>query len=359
MSENNSNKKCAAFCLALRFDINELATLLSESTLIRIIKGALLVEDEQSWSIVFSYGAVVHWNVNSEQQTKLHQLLFDHAENPLTDIEEDYLKCFGYKRDKRLVVNDFYIKIDEIYIAHNVEMGDHLVCYGLVTEYAKRYRKLYLYTKRINYNNVVRLYKDIPNIEVIMGKEENNVFIVEPSTLIIGSYNWHNALYNDTTLKFDRFYYNFANVPFEKKFENFYFGRDMEREKDVYYNVLGLKDDEEYIFIHENSDKNQNLNRKYIKENLKIISAEDYKDVSLFDFLYTIEKSLEVHVINSSFRTLIDLMNIKHDKLYYHKYSRNMEHDQPQCQLNWYVIENKIKEVNIFLYAGMGFSCRY
>jgi uncharacterized Rmd1/YagE family protein len=97
MSENNSIKKCAAFCLALRFDINELAALLSETTLIRIIKGALLIEDGQSWSIVFAYGAVVHWNVSAEEQAKLHQLLLDHAENPLTTIEEDYftftLKC--------------------------------------------------------------------------------------------------------------------------------------------------------------------------------------------------------------------------------------------------------------------------
>ena len=89
MSENNSIKQCSAFCLALRFDINELAAVLSESTLIRIIKGALLIEDEDSWSIVFSYGAVVHWNVSTEQQAKLHLLLLDHAENPLAVIEED------------------------------------------------------------------------------------------------------------------------------------------------------------------------------------------------------------------------------------------------------------------------------
>ena len=49
MSENNSIKHCSAFCLALRFDINELAAVLSKSTLIRIIKGALLIEDEDSW----------------------------------------------------------------------------------------------------------------------------------------------------------------------------------------------------------------------------------------------------------------------------------------------------------------------
>jgi uncharacterized Rmd1/YagE family protein len=89
MSENNSIKHCSAFCLALRFDINELAAVLSKSTLIRIIKGALLIEDEDSWSIVFSYGAVVHWNVSTEQQAKLHLLLLEHAENPLAVIEED------------------------------------------------------------------------------------------------------------------------------------------------------------------------------------------------------------------------------------------------------------------------------
>jgi uncharacterized Rmd1/YagE family protein len=90
MSENNPIKKCSAYCLALRFDINELAAVLSESTLIRIIKGALLIEDEESWSIVFSYGAIVHWNVSTEQQAKLHLLLLNYAENPLITIEEDY-----------------------------------------------------------------------------------------------------------------------------------------------------------------------------------------------------------------------------------------------------------------------------
>jgi uncharacterized Rmd1/YagE family protein len=80
---------CVAYCLAQRFDINALSKLLSDSTLIRIIKGSLLIEDDQSWSVVFSYGAVVHWNVSSEQQTKLHHLLLDHAENPLASPEED------------------------------------------------------------------------------------------------------------------------------------------------------------------------------------------------------------------------------------------------------------------------------
>ena len=90
MSENNPLKKCSSYCLALRFDINEMAKLLSDSTLIRIIKGALLIEDDRSWSVVFAYGAVVHWNVSTEQQVKLHQLLLTHAQSPLTIVEEEH-----------------------------------------------------------------------------------------------------------------------------------------------------------------------------------------------------------------------------------------------------------------------------
>lgn len=89
MSESNSIKKCAVYCLAQRFDISALAKFLSDSTLIRIIKGALLIENNHSWSVVFAYGAVVHWNVSTQEQVKLHKLLLNHSENPLTNIEEE------------------------------------------------------------------------------------------------------------------------------------------------------------------------------------------------------------------------------------------------------------------------------
>jgi uncharacterized Rmd1/YagE family protein len=89
MSENQSIKHCVAYCLAQSFDISALAEQLSNSMLIRIIKGALLIEDNYSWSVVFAYGAVVHWNVSLEQQTRLHQLLFNHAQSPLPVTEED------------------------------------------------------------------------------------------------------------------------------------------------------------------------------------------------------------------------------------------------------------------------------
>ncbi|KJV07038.1 RMD1 family protein [Methylocucumis oryzae] len=89
MSENAKTMTCAAYCLAQSFDISALAKLLSDSTLIRIIKGALLIEDDNSWIVVFSYGAIVQWNVSQEQHNRLRQLLLQHADNPLATVEED------------------------------------------------------------------------------------------------------------------------------------------------------------------------------------------------------------------------------------------------------------------------------
>lgn len=90
MSDDVGGKRCVAYCLARNFDIHALANRISDSTLIRIIKGALMIEDEQALSIVFAYGAVVHWNVSGEQQAKLHQLLLEHAEKPMAAIEDDH-----------------------------------------------------------------------------------------------------------------------------------------------------------------------------------------------------------------------------------------------------------------------------
>ncbi|MFA5982837.1 MAG: RMD1 family protein [Methylococcaceae bacterium] len=90
MLENQATRQCVAYCLAQRFDIATLSKLISETTQVRIIKGSLVAEDHETLSVIFPYGAVVHWNVNQIQQNKLHQLLLNHAEHPLESIEEDH-----------------------------------------------------------------------------------------------------------------------------------------------------------------------------------------------------------------------------------------------------------------------------
>jgi uncharacterized Rmd1/YagE family protein len=110
MPEPKAVKRCVAYCLAQSFDISALAKILSETSLIRIIKGALLIEDDESWSVIFAYGAVVHWNISSEQQQKIHDLLLDHDENPLKAIEEDHF-TFAFDCPQTRIVED-HIEIE-------------------------------------------------------------------------------------------------------------------------------------------------------------------------------------------------------------------------------------------------------
>lgn len=82
-------RKGTAYCLAQSFDITALAKILSASNLIRIIKNTILIEDELSWSVIFAYGAVVHWNVDADKQTDLDALLLEHAKNPHATPEKE------------------------------------------------------------------------------------------------------------------------------------------------------------------------------------------------------------------------------------------------------------------------------
>jgi uncharacterized Rmd1/YagE family protein len=123
MSESQTIKRCVAYCLAQNFDISALSKILSETSLIRIIKGALLVEDDETWSVVFAYGAVVHWNIDSDEQHKLHQLLLEHAENPLKTPEEDHFTFTLDNQQTRIAEDQIEIESSDPMIIFSLSQG--------------------------------------------------------------------------------------------------------------------------------------------------------------------------------------------------------------------------------------------
>ena len=234
----------------------------------------------------------------------------------------------------------------------HTRMGDLCICYGFITEFSKQYDNILLTIdpNMCKVSNTERLFSSIKNISLT---EER--FLDSEYDKIISSSWWYEQVkhwYQYPTPKtpfpyeedmiFDRFWYKLAKVPFNLKWDNFYFERDLNKEKEVFYDVLELKDNEEFIFLHEdpiNKDEDRTIKRKYINLNIKLINITDYPDISILDTLYLIEKSKEVHVINSSFRTFIDLMNIKHNNLNYHKYTRPNPAEQVAVRLNWNTLE--------------------
>jgi len=234
-----------------------------------------------------------------------------------------------------------------LYIYHQTQIGDHILCYPIVKYYAEKYDKICLLAFEKGYrhsSNLKRLYSLIPTIKVIYFKDHYDVlFFIRLNPLneylIIGHEDYREVLSKNNNVRFDKYYYERAKVPFENKWGGFNFKRDIEKEKDIFYNTFKLKDNTPFVFLQEDPDRNYLINKKYVDISLPLIETSKFPEVNIFDFLYTIERAKEVHEINSSFLTFIDMMQIKHDSLFYHKYVRPAEYEQPHLKLNWKIIE--------------------
>ena len=235
--------------------------------------------------------------------------------------------------------------MNNIYIYHHLGLGDHFLCNAIVRIYAEKYHKVYLFCKPKYLENVSFLYRDLNNIKMIPG-EMNFVdsfmkFSPNNNYLIIGhTKDYFDKLNNGIYESFDKGFYDIVNIPFEEKWNKFYLQRDLESEKNVFYNVLNLKDEEEFLFVHDEPEKNRNFRKEYIEKGFKIINANFYKNIKIYDFLYTIEKAKEVHVMNSSFSCLIDTMQLKTNKLFLHEYARTDMGNNPnhKLKLNWTIL---------------------
>jgi hypothetical protein len=238
-------------------------------------------------------------------------------------------------------------------------LGDHLIAYGIIKEFSKQYDKIIYRSDLMNkmtFNNIVRIYSSIPNVEII---EEPIVEGVTPLDHCVAHTRiWFDSLnpwlkdpsvpyacntpapeWFNEDWQFDKQWYMNAPVPFNLKWDNFYFERDLNKEKEVYYDKLGLKDNEEFIFMQDDLKRGHSINRQYIDNNYKLIDFFNLQEISMLDILYTVEQAKEVHVINSACLTFFDLMNLQHNNLNYHKYNRSCFWDQVSLRLNWKIIE--------------------
>jgi len=234
-------------------------------------------------------------------------------------------------------------------------MGDHLICYGGIKELAKRYDQLVVRTFAQYFKNIQRLYSTIPNVKVLI--LEDNQW--DQSGILFCSTNWWfeqvkqwydiknrpdiSTYSQGEDMIFDRFWYNIAGLPFNLKWDNFYLKRNIEIEENVCKNILGVHNiDKPYIFLHEDAtciEEDRTIKRKYINSDIRIINISEFNDISILDMALLIERAQEVHVINSAFLTFIDLMNIQHPNLYYHKYARPNPVEQVALRLNWNIID--------------------
>jgi len=208
------------------------------------------------------------------------------------------------------------------YIFPHLGLGDQIISNGLVRHYSELYDKIYLFCKPQYLSNVSYMYRDNINIH-FLSLNDNEVIEfmkINPNNnyIVTGHTNEYFKLIDSSVETFDTLFYKILNIDPNIKWDKFYYERNKEKELSAFYETYNLKNEEEYIFIHESVGRKVYRN---IDKSIKQIHP-DNMNLNIFDYLYIIEKAKEVHVMNSSFMNLIDCMQLKHNNLFYHEYAR-------------------------------------
>ena len=183
----------------------------------------------------------------------------------------------------------------------------------------------------------------IPDIEFCSRQDEfpgkqhygQDFVILSPQFIYLGLMNthfWQNdyGVEDQDTCMVMHSKYLMMQLDWTKWSEGFQFDRKIDKENDLYYNVLGLKDESEYIFVNRyaNTENRRNDQLTFPEFDLPVIDLQILKGFSLFDWCKVIENAQEIHTVHTSMPYLIDRLNIKAEKYYMYQgiHQPNVEH---------------------------------
>lgn len=227
----------------------------------------------------------------------------------------------------------------------HLDLGDQLICNGLVREYCKRYDTVAIFSKPQNYPSVSFMFRDLPNIEIIQGDNDfAKLFMVAnffshsgkryDEAKIIG----YPYLDQNAGMNFEQQFYQRAGIDFEKKWTSFHVQRDPSREESL-FKKIAPKDD--YIFLHDDLPRGFKIERKRLPKKYPVVFPEkDFTD-NIFDYCTTLTRAKEIHVFDSSFMFLVDCLEYRnsHQKLFIHRYARpNFNWTLPILKKEWEIL---------------------
>ena len=238
----------------------------------------------------------------------------------------------------------------DTYIHQHARLGDMILCNGLIRnilEKKNKKDKIYIFCRSRHLKSVKFMYRDEKRIKIIplnessklndeklLAKYEFNKVrkIIEEiesrkkiNFIRIGFENYHKTKNLNPDKSFpwpcDIVFYKQFNIPFKYRFSKCYWKRDKKSEKRLFQKLVNIN--QPYVFVHDDVDRKFLIDTKNINPNFKIIK-NDKKEL-IFNFALILEHAKEIHIMESSFRQIIEVLNTKNKKLYLYK-GRRGEH---------------------------------
>ena len=111
----------------------------------------------------------------------------------------------------------------------------------------------------------------------------------------------------------------------------FLFERNLDKENDLYYNILGLKDDSEYVFVS-NLYNTEVRDSKFISHeqfDIPVVELRVIDGFTIFDWSKVLEKAKKIYTVNTAINYLIDVLDTSYDEyvIYAHSEQNKTEID--------------------------------
>lgn len=133
--------------------------------------------------------------------------------------------------------------------------------------------------------------------------------------------------------------YQILDIDWSDWLDYFNFKRNTKKENELYYDVLGLKDSEEYTFVNKHYATPPNSLFYNIEENPneKNINLEMIENFTIFDWIKVIENANKISIIDTSLNYIIEKIKVKAESLvcYCRKGEYTFKQISPLFKKNW------------------------
>ena len=250
-------------------------------------------------------------------------------------------------------------------IYQHLGLGDLILCNGLIRyliSIENTSKKNFLICKNSNLKSARFMYRDVKNLRIIGinekkdEKEEVSLVLKKFANRAVNYIKIGHDFYVPTEFlninnkgnrwPCDIIFYKQFNIPFKFRYTKSFWKRNLASEKKLFNKLTNKK---KYAFVHDDVSRGLNIDDKYISNNLKIIRNNNNE--LIFDYGLLLENADEIHVMESSFRQLMETLNIKTKKLFLYK-GRDRYHAIPLynkatgkligTRFNWKVINSNI-----------------
>lgn len=214
---------------------------------------------------------------------------------------------------------------NNLYIHHHLGLGDHFDCNGMIRYILKErgYNQVTVFSKDNYFSMIDFMYRDNENIKVIKidkNREYQEVKeVVATSTckdndfLLVGHENYDHDAKNKNCWEI---FYDQVEIPYNVRKDFFHVERDLKEEERVFSKLNPAN--EPFLFLHDDKERGFNLNRDHIlNKDLRIIENDVTENI--FYFIKILQEAEEIHCMESSFKTLIDLY-CEQDNLFFHDF---------------------------------------